>query len=147
MPEALTYELQPRPEDLAAARHALRGWMTVSGVSSPSSDDLVAVASEFLLQAIAKAETSATIVLRAERAPEGVAISVVVATEAATGAGTAVTEVSGGGVVRPIRPLLAASDPLAPGGLGRRIVDAVCDDYELDAVEGRLTLRCWHSAS
>lgn len=141
MSAGLYYELEATAENLAPARRILRAWLATRVADPVTAADLLAVASEFLLEAIAKGDSRHPAVLRAETGLEGVIITV----EGAAGA--ALERMGGdrstGAAILQLRP--AADDPLAAGGLGRRIVEGNCDRFELSAEGGRLTMRCWRS--
>jgi hypothetical protein len=130
LPEELEYEMAPRVGSLAPARRALRTWLAAT-VDAATADDLVSVASEFLLHALVKADASSVAVLRAAHGAEGVVISVDV-------------ETAGDGRVRPLARVPA--EPLAAGGSGRRIIDGACDGYEIATAERRMSMRCWRRA-
>jgi hypothetical protein len=127
--EELQHEMAARVGSLAPARRALRSWL-VQNVDPETACDLLSVASEFLLHALAKADPAAVAVLRATHGAEGVVISVEVETA--------------GDLVRPLARVPA--DPLRAGGIGHRIVETACDGYEIATAERRMSMRCWRRA-
>lgn len=118
-------------DHLAEARRGVRQWLADEGLDAETSGDLLAVASEFLLHAIVRAGGTGTVRLVGERRPDGVRLAV---RASAADEGTP-------------RRLRLPDDPLAAGALGRRMVEACCDDVQIVASGAEASAECWRGVA
>ena len=130
MPPLFALEIPSDVTELAGARAGIRGWLT-SEVDEPTiAADLLAVASEFLLHAIVRSGGTGSVYLVGERRAGGVHLAVRASIPAHA----------------KLRRLCLPDDPLAPGALGRRMVEECCDDVRISA-GGTAAAECWRGVA
>lgn len=108
-------ELPATLDHLAEARHRLRSWLTDEVGDDVARDDLLAVAGEFFLHVVFRTGGLGRARIVAEHGQRGVRLSVTAAND------------EGG-----VRAMAPATDPLAEGALGRRLVEGCCDRVRVD---------------
>ena len=114
-------ELPATLDHLGEARRRLRSWLGDEVADEVARDDLLAVAGEFFLHVVFRTGGLGRARIVAEPGPTGVRLAVTSASEPSH---------------PPVRLLRPASDPLAAGALGRRLVEGCCDDVRVRRAGG-----------
>jgi hypothetical protein len=127
MTTTLELEIPAALDELAAARAAVRAGLLGEALDPEVASDLTAVASELLLHAIVRAAGVGAVGLRGEHRPDGVRLTVRAAAAMASSP----------------RAIALPTDPLAPGALGRRVVERCCDDMAIRVDDDGTTAECW----
>ena len=123
-------EMPADVDHLAGARRRVRRWLADEHIDPVTAGDLLAVASEFLLHAIVRSGGHGAVRLEGERGPRGVRLAVR-ADAADVG----------------IRRLRLPDDPLAAGGIGRRMVEECCDDLRVGTDAATASAECWRGVA
>lgn len=124
-------EIPADVDHLADARRQVRRWLADERLDPVTAGDLVAVASEFLLHAIVRSRGNGAVRLVGERGPGGVRLAVRADIAASSG---------------PQR-LRLPDDPLAAGGIGRRMVEQCCDDLQITTDSATAAAECWRGVA
>lgn len=121
-PVPLQLELPPRADELAAARGALRSWLAVSGVDTPTARDIVLAANEALANAVEHGSTSPNSIV------------------------TLHAEAVGGSIVVDVRDRgrWLEREPEPHRGRGLPVMRAVIDEVDIDPGGNGTTVRLRH---
>lgn len=131
MPPPFALEIPSDVTELLGARAGVREWLATEIGDPLVAADLLAVASEFLLHAIVRSGGTGSVYLVGERRPGGVHLAVRSSIRADATA----------------RVLRLPDDPLAPGALGRRMVEECCDDVRISDGHSTAAAECWRGVA